>query len=226
MNDILKFGLIGIGGYFLYEYLFGTSTPITTASSGTGTTPVAPSAAPATAASQLAQMESASLLTSSQWNYYERAASPNAVIILDGSKAGDTGAPMSFAAYQALAANPNALLSAPGSNSPLSGGEGLGMIIDLQKLFSGVPVGKGFGAREFSAGIKYGLSGLGLLIQSQENDYRRIINDGHLGDIVDDPLMSAAYIDEGVLLEAAAFGGSANDPTTKDFYLAESGAGV
>ena len=84
------------------------------------------------------------------------------------------------------------------------------MILDLNKLFSGVPVGSGFGASEFSAGPAYGLSGLR----------------GAIGEIVDDPLMSAGYIDENVLDEAAAFGGSANDPTTADFYLAVQGMGT
>lgn len=38
--------------------------------------------------------------------------------------------------------------------------------------------------------------------------------------------MSAGYIDEGPMIEAAAFGGSENDPTTEDFYLAVEGQGT
>jgi hypothetical protein len=80
------------------------------------------------------------------------------------------------------------------------------MIIDLKKLFSGVPAGKGFGAREFNAPLSVGVGGL--------------------GEIVNDSLMSAGYIDEGPLIEAASFGGSQSDPTTQDFYLAVEGQGT
>lgn len=77
---------------------------------------------------------------------------------------------------------------------------GLGMILDLPKLFAGVKPGSGFGEQEFSAGAKYGLRG-----------------------IIDDPLMSAGYIDVNPFNEAAAFNGSQGDSTTQDFYAAAEG---
>lgn len=77
---------------------------------------------------------------------------------------------------------------------------GLGHIINLTKLFKGVPVGSDFGLSEFSS--VSGLKG-----------------------IVDDAMNSAAYIDEGPMNEAAAFNGSQSDLTTADFYLAAEGQG-
>lgn len=81
------------------------------------------------------------------------------------------------------------------------------MIIDLQEMFTGVPLGTGFGDQEFSPSLKdqlgFGLKGL-----------------------IDDPLMSAGYIDENPFNEAAAFSGSQSDSTTADFYLAAEGQGT
>jgi hypothetical protein len=80
------------------------------------------------------------------------------------------------------------------------------MIIDLNAMFKGVKQGSGFGAREFNAPTRFQLTGL--------------------GEILDDPLMSAGYIDEAPFDEAAAFNGSQSDPTTADFYAAVEGQGT
>lgn len=81
----------------------------------------------------------------------------------------------------------------------LSGLGNFGHIINLEKLFAGVPVDSGFGGREFTA-----LSGF--------------------KGIVDDALMSAAYIDEGPMFDAAQ-ATTGDDPTTQDFFLAAQGQG-
>lgn len=81
------------------------------------------------------------------------------------------------------------------------------MIIDLPAMFTGVTNGSGFGEQEFHPALKDQLGyGLGML--------------------VDDPLMSAGYIDENPFNEAAAFNGSQSDSTTADFYLAAEGQGT
>jgi hypothetical protein len=209
MNDFLKVALLGVGGYFIYEYLFGSSTPViastTPVTSQTVTQAIATTGTVATPVTNPVSIPSAAALTTKagsstqnlyQWIYWYNALTGRGsnwdtlTWPVDGSTIMDASTFLGYLGNMGL--------------SGLRGG--LGMIVDLQKLFAGVKPGTGFGAREFSAGPQYGLTGLGT--------------------IVDDSLMSAGYIDENVLNEAAAFGGSESDPTTQDFYLAVEGQGT
>lgn len=186
--------LLAVAGFLGYEWLVNVSA--TAASSSTGTTPVTSQTATQTTALQ-AQVASGALLSISQWNYYNNLSNPGATIILGPTSYGDS--PITYAQYQSAFQQSGVDLGP----QPLGG---LGLIIDLQKMFAGVPMGQGFGAREFKAPLGYQL-GYGM------------------GVIEDDALMSAGYIDENPFNEAAAFGGSQSDSTTADFYLAVEGQG-
>lgn len=208
--------LLAVAGFLGYEWLVNASA--TAASSSTGTTPVTSqtatqttattgttSVAPVTVAPAVlsnatalqAQVASGALLSISLWNYYNNLSNPGATIILGPTSYGDL--PITYAQYQSAFQQSGVDLGP----QPLGG---LGLIIDLQKMFAGVPMGQGFGAREFKAPLGYQL-GYGM------------------GVIEDDALMSAGYIDENPFNEAAAFGGSQSDSTTADFYLAVEGQG-
>lgn len=196
MNDGLKIALVGIGGYFLYEYLFAPATTVAAVApttSGVVSTPTIP-VAMATTSNQIAQFAgNNSLMTVSQWNYYANQTNPGKVPIILGG-VNDNNQPVSYAQYQAYFAAPGAIVGVQ------PGVSGLGAIVNLVNMFKGAKVGSGFGEQEF-------------------------LNQG-LGTLVDDALMSAGYIDEGPFTEAASWNGSASDTSTNDFYLAASGQGT
>lgn len=201
-DELIKFGVIAVVGYFAWEYVIGpaiagsttTATPIGTTTTAAPPPPSSTSNAIAAGASpnQLLAIASGNpltngilLLNASQWNYYM-----TKLTGIPSWALGDNGQPMDVNTYYSL------LMSTAGLH-----GLGLGHIIDLSNLFAGSTLGSGFGEQEFSA-----LSGLGV--------------------IEDDALMSAGYIDEGPFNEAAAWAGSQLDVTTADFYAAAAGQGT
>jgi hypothetical protein len=207
MDEIVKIGLIGLGAYVVYNYLIAPAAVTTTTGTAPVTTPVTTVAAPVitTSADQAAAGAAGLTGTIWQWNYY---ANVGQLIIGPTSSGLNWSGPWTLAQYQSFLTLPTTVLipqtvapiSVPTAVSASSNAmAGLGLLIDLTTLYSGSSP-NGVGAKEFSA-----KQGLGLL--------------------VDDSLMSAAYIDEDPFNEAAAWNGSQSDITTADFYLAASGAG-
>lgn len=194
MNDGLKIALVGIGGYFLYEYLFAAPVASTVPVSTTGVVATPPVPVSATSSSQIAQFAANnSLMTVSQWNYYANQTNPGKVPIILGG-VGDNNVPVTYAQYQGYFGSPGAIVGVQ------PGVSGLGAIVNLVNMFKGTKLGSGFGEEEF-------------------------LSNG-LGTLVDDALMSAGYIDEGPMVEAASWNGSASDLSTADFYLAAEGQGT
>ena len=225
MNEALKLALIGVGGYFLYEYFFGVSaasTPVTSAV-GPSTTSIAPSgvvttsSAPATNASgQVAKFAaSGALMTSSQWNYYQNLDNPGGNIILGGPNVPSGN--ISYAQWQAAFNSPGVVVgpqptSSVAVNQTQPAGvtavlAGLGHIINLNDLPIETQLGWGVGDDEFEYG-------LGRIMMGAKPGAMR----GFSG-IVDAPENNAAYIDEGVFIEAAGTDGGL-DSSSQDFYLA------
>lgn len=193
--NILKLLGLGLGGYLLYEYWTGASSSVASTVAASGSIPA--SSVPIISAAQLTQAAAANhdpnTLTIWQWNYYYQNLTGRSTANIDPNVLiGSTTGTVDAATYLSLIQS--------------AGLGGLGMILDLQKVFAGVPVEQGgFGDQEFTAAGMAGFrAGLGV--------------------IVSDPNNSAGYIDEPPFLEAAAFGGS-QDSTTTDFYLAVQGQG-
>jgi hypothetical protein len=69
MGAILKFGAIGVGGYFLYDW-WQKRTPGTTVTTGGTGTPVVASAIDGIAAKIMAAAGSGATFTADQWNVY------------------------------------------------------------------------------------------------------------------------------------------------------------
>lgn len=219
MNEALKIGLIGIGGYFLYEYLFGTSVipvaAVATVASGTSIAPsgvVSTSIAntPATSISgNVAKFASSgALMTSSQWNYYQNLDNPGGNIILGGPNVPSGN--ISYAQWQAAFNAPGTVVGPqPSSAMATTGVTGLGHIINLNDLPTPSELGWGVGDDEF----EYGLGNLINGARVGALGFRG------LSGIVDAPENNAAYIDENVFIEAAATDGGL-DASSQDFYLA------
>jgi hypothetical protein len=215
MNDFLKYALLGVGGYLVYEYLFGASSasPASAASVGSGSS-IAPTgtvstsvvSAPGTrSGGQVAAFASSgATMTSSQWNYYQNLDNPGGNIILGGPNV--PGGNITYAQWMAA-------FNAPGTVvGPQPGGvSGLGHLINLNNLPSQPEIGWGVGDDEFDYGLGY------LIMQGAKPGSM-----GHfrgLSGIVDAPENNAAYIDENVFNEAAATNGGL-DSSSQDFYLA------
>lgn len=166
MNEFLKVAAIGVGGYFLYEWLFGTTTTTvaatTTPSSNTVAVPVttvpAPTAVyplPSASALQAVAGAANTMLNFYQWNYYYSQL---------------TGRPTTWPinTNTTTLMTVNAYLSILGAN----GVSGLGEIINLTDLFQGVAPGTGVGTREFTA-----LGNLRALVDDPNNSAAYIDED-------------------------------------------------
>lgn len=207
MNDLLKMGLLAGAAYVAYEYLIApaaaTTTPVVSTTSNTVAVPVSSANMVATLNQLLANASATSngLANISDWNYFYVQATGVVPTTLPGGDAyGLTDATnITASAYLGLLASKGLA----GLN-----GKGMGMIVDLKSLFANVTPGTGFGAREFVSVANPG----------------KKLSTG-LGQIVDDALMSAGYIDENPFNEAAAFNGSQATPQVADFYAAVSGQG-
>ena len=126
MGAVLKFGAIGVGGYFLYDW-WQKRTPGTTSTTTTGGV-VTPSAIDAIAARIMAAAGTASSYTADQWNVYLSQQLPVGKVAPD--PAGYLGAtprdaPLTFAQYWGAVA--------PKLRSDL-GMTGLGMFYGLGQL--------------------------------------------------------------------------------------------
>lgn len=208
MNGLLKAALIGGGAYLLYEWYTGGFTGISMpATDGSSTVAVPVSVAPnMPVRTALSNVSLTSLANAAQAAGYASVVSGN--IVAQNLTSSQWGYLVNKLSGLPVPDLQNYLPSgSDGSQTyPISvyysalmqwGNNnglsgGLGAIIDLANLFKGVRLGSGFGAREFG-----------------------------LGDLVSDPMMSAAYIDQGPFLEAATFNGS-KDGTTDAFLLAAS----
>lgn len=190
--EFWKLGLAAGAAWLGYEYLTGGSifapaATTTTTTATPDTTSVAPAGTTSTAVSQLqAQANAGAMLTVSQWNWYARQDDPTASIIVGPGSSATANTvgnnPISYATYVSLFST--------GVQTSLTGLGNLGMIIDLQSIFSGKTDPTGFGDEEFRAG---------------------------LGMLEDEPANSAAYVDIQPILDAAGLDGSL-DSTTQVFY--------
>jgi hypothetical protein len=216
MNEFVKIGLIGVGGYILYEYLFGTpaqavvgnapSTSIAPTGVITTNVPVAPSvnlsAGTLPGGQVAAKANAGAAMTVSQWNYYQNLDRPGGNIILGGPNIPSGN--VIYADWQAAFNSAGAIVG-----PQPSGVSGLGYILNLSDLPTPSEIGWGVGDDEF----EYGLGNLLNGARVGSLGFRG------LGGIVDAPENNAAYIDQGVFLEAAATDGGL-DSSSQDFYLA------